>query len=73
MLAGRLWASSSQERAYANLRTAVWKVRQSQPGVIQCRRDSVGLRPGVTVDYDPAMVDLTAITAAIEDAGYPVS
>jgi DNA-binding SARP family transcriptional activator len=52
VLAGRLWGACSQERAYANLRTAVWKVRQSLPGVIQCRRDSVGLRPGVTVDYD---------------------
>ena len=26
----------------------------------------------VTVDYDPATVDLTTITTAIEDAGYPV-
>jgi Cu+-exporting ATPase len=26
----------------------------------------------VTVDYDPATVDLTTITAPIEDAGYPV-
>ena len=27
----------------------------------------------VAVDYDPATVDLGTITAAIEDAGYPVS
>jgi copper chaperone CopZ len=27
----------------------------------------------VTVDYDPDAVDVATITAAIEDAGYPVS
>ena len=40
-------------------------------GVGGCNVDLDAKR--VTVDYDPATVDLTAITAAIEDAGYPVS
>lgn len=51
ILAGRLWSTATQDRAHANLRTAVWKVRQLLPEVIDCRRDSVGLQPGVTVDY----------------------
>lgn len=40
-------------------------------GVGTCRVDLDAKR--VIVDYDPAAVDPTAITAAIEDAGYPVS
>jgi DNA-binding SARP family transcriptional activator len=51
VLAGRLWSTATQDRAHANLRTAVWKVRQLLPEVIDCRRDTVGLQPGVSVDY----------------------
>ncbi|MFC7531762.1 BTAD domain-containing putative transcriptional regulator [Actinoplanes sp. GCM10030250] len=51
VLAGRLWTNASQERAQANLRTAIWRVRQSVPGVVDCSRDSVRLCPAVTVDY----------------------
>ncbi|SHN13465.1 AfsR/SARP family transcriptional regulator [Cryptosporangium aurantiacum] len=51
VLAGRLWTSASQERAQANLRTAIWRVRQTLPGVVDCSRDSVRLNPAVTVDY----------------------
>ena len=51
ILAGRLWSTATQDRAHANLRTAVWKVRQLLPEVIECHRDSVGLQPGVSVDY----------------------
>jgi len=40
-------------------------------GVGSCNVDLDAKR--VTVDYDPAAVDPTGITAAIEDAGYPVS
>jgi DNA-binding SARP family transcriptional activator len=51
VLAGRLWTNASQERAHANLRTAVWRVRQTLPDVVACSRDSVELDPSVTVDY----------------------
>lgn len=51
VLAGRLWSGLSQERAQANLRTAVWRVRQTIPGVVDCSRDSVTLDAAVTVDY----------------------
>jgi DNA-binding SARP family transcriptional activator len=51
VLAGRLWMSASQERAQANLRTAIWRVRQSVPGVVDCSRASVRLCSAVTVDY----------------------
>ena len=51
ILAGRLWTSTFQERAQANLRTAVWRVRQTLPGVVDCTRDRVELDAAVTVDY----------------------
>jgi DNA-binding SARP family transcriptional activator len=57
VLAGRLWTNTSQERAQANLRTAVWRVRQTLPGVVDCSRDSVELGATVTVDYQ-AMTSL---------------
>jgi DNA-binding SARP family transcriptional activator len=51
VLAGRLWTDASQERAQANLRTAIWRVRQTMPGVVDCSRDSVSLNSTVTCDY----------------------
>jgi DNA-binding SARP family transcriptional activator len=51
ILAGQLWIDASQARAQANLRTAVWRVRQRLPGVVGCSRESVWLEPAVTVDY----------------------
>jgi len=51
VLAGRLWTGLSQDRAQANLRTAVWRVRQTLPGVVSCSRDSIRLDSEVSVDY----------------------
>jgi len=49
-LAGQLWGSSSQERAQACLRTAVWRVRQADAQLIRVGRDEIGLDPRVHVD-----------------------
>jgi DNA-binding SARP family transcriptional activator len=49
-LAGQLWGSSSQERAQACLRTALWRVRQADPRLVHVGRDEVGLDPRVEVD-----------------------
>ena len=46
-----MWTDASQDRAQANLRTAVWRVRQRLPGVVDCSRESVELHPAVSVDY----------------------
>jgi DNA-binding SARP family transcriptional activator len=51
VLAGRLWSELSQERAQANLRTAVWRIRQTLPGVVACSRDTVWLNADMSVDY----------------------
>jgi DNA-binding SARP family transcriptional activator len=52
VLAGRLWSDTTQARAQANLRAAVWNVRQALPGVVDCGRNSVALRPEEPVDYE---------------------
>ena len=49
-LAGRLWADSRQERAQANLRNALWRVRQAGSGVVHATRDVVSLHDAVEVD-----------------------
>ena len=41
------------------------------PGVATSRVDLDAKQ--VTVEFDPATVDTAAITAAVEDAGYPVA
>ena len=51
VLAGRLWSELSQERAQANLRTAVWRIRQIRPGLVVCSREAVQLDAEVYVDY----------------------
>jgi DNA-binding SARP family transcriptional activator len=49
-LAGQLWGSSSQERAQACLRTALWRVRQADPRLVHVGRDEIGLDAHVEVD-----------------------
>ena len=56
VVAGRLWSFSSQARAQANLRTALWQLRKSHEGVIQAARDGIWLDENVAIDYR-AMVD----------------
>jgi DNA-binding SARP family transcriptional activator len=49
-LAGQLWGDSSQERAQACLRTALWRVRQADLALVRVGRDQVSLGPCVEVD-----------------------
>jgi DNA-binding SARP family transcriptional activator len=50
-LAGQLWGLSTEARAHANLRTALWRIRQASPRLVAARRDEVRLGGEVTVDY----------------------
>jgi DNA-binding SARP family transcriptional activator len=49
-LAGNLWGMSTQARANANLRTALWRIRQVHPQIIEGARDLVRLHDRVEVD-----------------------
>ena len=54
VLAGRLWGSTSQTRAQANLRTALWRIRQVSTRLVAGRREVIGLGAEVAVDYRQA-------------------
>ncbi len=54
--AGRLWPCGSDDRAMANLRTAIWRVRSAHPRLLEVKRDTVELGSQVRVDY----ADVTA-------------
>jgi DNA-binding SARP family transcriptional activator len=49
-LAGRLWPETSQGRAQANLRNALWRLRGVGAAVVVAGRDEVALRDDVAID-----------------------
>jgi len=59
LVAGTLWFASSQERAFGNLRSAIWRLRQQAESVLDVDAHNVGIASGVSVD-----VHETARTAA---------
>jgi DNA-binding SARP family transcriptional activator len=50
VLAGRLWPDTTQVRAQANLRNALWRLRAVSRRLVRAGRNHVGLRDDVTVD-----------------------
>jgi len=53
-VAGRLWPDVRQERAAANLRSAIWRIRGQEVDVIRVSGDQLGLQPDVEVDFKEA-------------------
>jgi DNA-binding SARP family transcriptional activator len=49
-LGGALWAEASQARADGNLRSALWRLRQARPFVIERRDETLSIAPRVDVD-----------------------
>ncbi len=49
-LVGHLWGWSPQRRASANLRTALWRVRQVDERIVTASGPDIGLHPGLEVD-----------------------
>jgi DNA-binding SARP family transcriptional activator len=50
ILAERLWPEVNAERSRASLRTALWRIRQVSPDLVQVQPETVCLAPGVDVD-----------------------
>jgi DNA-binding SARP family transcriptional activator len=55
VFAERLWSESLMERAQANLRTALWRIRQADPGLITTAHDRLQLGPSVNVDVHESL------------------
>lgn len=50
-VAGHLWPFTSQARAQANLRTALWQLKRAHGDVVRLSRDRIWLAEEVDVDY----------------------
>ncbi|MFF5923318.1 BTAD domain-containing putative transcriptional regulator [Streptomyces flavochromogenes] len=51
-LAGTLWPDSTEDRALASLRTAIWRVNQAVPGLVATTTAEAGLAASVVVDVE---------------------
>ncbi len=57
LVAGSLWLDTDEPRAAANLRTALWKVRQVDPELVVGDSRTIRLGPAVSVDLDDAVAE----------------
>ena len=72
-LAGVLWGESSQERANANLRTALWRIRRTAPRVVDSGRDVVRLNQRVVSDLDQSLAEARRLLDHDRPAAEPVA
>lgn len=49
-VAGTLWLDSSEDRAAGSLRSALWRLRQTDPALVEAPANRLRLGPDVTVD-----------------------
>ena len=53
-VAGALWLDSPEERAFASLRSALWRLQGAGGELVETRAGQLGLHPCVRVDYREA-------------------
>jgi DNA-binding SARP family transcriptional activator len=71
-VAASLWLDTPEERALANLRTALWRLRRPGPTIIEVGGDQLWLSPRVRVDY-VELTDLARSMLATSSAVEPAS
>jgi DNA-binding SARP family transcriptional activator len=72
-VAGALWEDVSQRRAQANLRNAVWRVRQLSDGVLAGGRDVIALDGRVALDLRDAQRRAQALLRDDDDTAADVA
>lgn len=50
-VAGALWLDKTDERACANLRSSLWRLRQVAPEIVDDRGETIAISNAVSVDY----------------------
>lgn len=60
----QLWPDKDEERAQANLRSSLWRLRQATPGLVHCDGDRLGFGDSVRVD----LADLLSLAERLEDS-----
>lgn len=68
-LAGSLWPETTEARALASLRTAIWRANQVSPRLVESANDSVNLTSDVQVD----VLDLIRVAHEVLDERATVS
>jgi DNA-binding SARP family transcriptional activator len=54
-VAGVLWPDASEKRSYANLRSALWRVRRSPCEIVEAKGANLRIAPGVWIDVGEAV------------------
>ena len=62
-LAGRLWPFGTQNRADANLRSALWRINSTTESLVESTRSQIALRPDVVVDCRVAGAQARSLVA----------
>ena len=63
-VAGALWLDSPEERAFASLRSALWRLQTAGGDLVETCGGQIGLHPGVLVDFR----DATCVARALLEA-----
>lgn len=61
-IAGTLWCDKDEGRAHASLRSALWRLNQATPGLVDADGHTLRLAPGVRVD----LADLEELAGRLE-------
>jgi DNA-binding SARP family transcriptional activator len=71
-VAGRLWPDSSEPRAMASLRSALWRAKSSALAVIRAMDSRLTLDPGVRIDVREASAQAQRLIegSAADDVGF---
>lgn len=72
-VAGSLWTEHSDERASANLRTALWRLPREVAGLVLGGRTSLVLAPTARVDYRSALRVAVSVLAGENEQFVPPS
>ena len=66
-LAGQLWAESSTARAFASLRTALWRIRSVDPALVFAGQGRLGIPESVVIDVRDERQQATRLLSAAAD------
>ena len=66
-VAGTLWPESTEEAAAGNLRTALWRLGQAAPNLVDTQDGYLSIPPDVPVDYRKALELARRILDRAED------
>lgn len=70
-IAGTLWPETTEERARANLRTSIWRVKEVGVPILATTRDQIALSDCVKVDLHEMNTAALALESGSPDGDYP--